>query len=173
MRECFSNADKWLTVVAHWGTLIVLIISACVACNQLEELKVQRQWQNFNEMNVRYAGLLSKISSEMDANCNLNDKTKIWARQYFDLYSEEYWLHQEKLIPKKIWEERIRPGVVVNLKEYPILIKGYEYWKDRGAFDHPKDFKVLVEKDIKRAEEKDPQNKPQDRCTEQIKPQSK
>lgn len=72
-----------------------------------------------------------------------------------------------------MFNERIRPSVVVNLREYPMLVEGYNYWIGQGAFNHPEDFKKVVEEDIKHAREKDLQDKSQDRCTERIKPQSK
>ncbi|MBX3615620.1 hypothetical protein [Nitrosomonas sp.] len=182
MRECISSVIKWLienSGLAHWVTLFLLIISVCLAYNQLKGQKVQRQWQNFNEMNVRYAELLGKIpfKKEMkqssDSFESVEEKTKIWIRQYFDLYSEECWLNEKGLLPKGMFNERIRSGVVVNLREYPILKGGYNYWKERDAFKHPVGFYTVVEEDIKRAEEKDPQNEPQDRCVKPIKPQSK
>lgn len=176
--NCMISLGKLL---GHWaaiGTFFFVILSYCLAEQQLALLKVQRQWQNFNEMNVRYAELLGKISSgEIELSSSLFEsadvKTKIWIRQYFDLYSEECWLNEKNLLPEDMFNKRIRRGVVVNLKEYPILIDGYDYWKSRGAFNHPENFKVVIEEDIKRAEEKDPQNEPQDRCVKPIKPQSK
>lgn len=171
MFECFNKISQLL---AHWAiifTLIVLICSVCLARAHLNELKVQQKWENFNAMNIRYTELLGKISfdgMELSSSSfeSADTKTKIWIRQYFDLYSEECWLNEKGLLPDSMFNDRIRRGVVVNLKEYPILKDGYNYWKDQGAFDHPKDFKVVVEEDIKRAGEKDPQNKPQDRCVE-------
>lgn len=152
MFECLKNIGELL---AHWTTFIVLIISVCLAYQQLKELKVQKQWQNFNEMNIRYADLLGKIPEEIKLDSNsiesVNPQTKIWIRQYFDLYSEEYWLNEKELLPEKMWEGRIRPGVVLNLKEYPILECGYIHWKDKGAFNHPENFHKVVEGDINNA----------------------
>jgi len=143
---------------AHWAnvlTFIALLFSIYFACQQLKELRVQRQWQNFNEMNIRYADLLGKIPEEIkldsDSIESVNPQTKIWIRQYFDLYSEECWLNEEELLPKDMWKNRIRPGVVLNLKEYQILEHGYFYWKDKGAFNHPEDFHKVVEGDINNA----------------------
>lgn len=181
MFECFKNISELL---AHWATvitLIVLILSVCVAHKQLEELKIQRHWENFNAMNVRYAELLGKIpfKKEMkqssDSFESVEEETKIWIRQYFDLYSEECWLNENGLLPKGMFNGRIRPGVVVNLKTYPILVDGYFSWKDQGAFNHPADFHKVVEEDINKARIKDLQDKPQYHCIapSKIKDQSK
>ncbi len=170
---CFSK------LLAHWatiGTLIIVIFSYCLAEQQLVLLKDQRQWQNFNEMNVRYANLLSKmpdkISSDNHSIDSKDQEIKIWVRQYFDLYSEEYWLYKKELIPKEMWECRIRSGVVVNLKAYQILVNGYSYWKDLGAFNHPDGFHKVVEEDINKAKIKDLQDKLQYHCAEQAEAQS-
>lgn len=161
-------------LLAHWatiGTLIIVIFSYCLAEQQLLLLlKDQRQWQNFNEMNVRYANLLSKmpekISSDNHSIDSKDQEIKIWVRQYFDLYSEKHWLYKKQLIPEEMWKCRVRPGVVVNLKAYPILVNGYNYWKDQGAFNHPDDFHKVVEEDINKAKIKDLQDKPQYHCAE-------
>jgi hypothetical protein len=160
---CFSK------LLAHWatiGTLIIVIFSYCLAEQQLVLLKDQRQWQNFNEMNVRYAELLSKMPGGIGSDDSKDQKIKIWVRQYFDLYSEEYWLYKKKLIPEEMWICRIRPGVVTNLKAYPILVDGYFSWKDQGAFNHPYDFHKVVEEDINKARIKDLQDKLQYHCAE-------
>ncbi|MER0171050.1 MAG: hypothetical protein DU489_10670 [Nitrosomonas sp.] len=164
---CFSE------LLAYWATictLIIVIFSYCLAEQQLVLLRDQRQWQNFNEMNVRYANLLSKMPKKICLDSHSIDskdqEIKIWIRQYFDLYSEEYWLNERKLIPDEMWKKRIRPGVVVNLKVYPILVDGYNYWKDQGAFEHPDGFYKVVEEDINKAKIKDLQDKPQYHCAE-------
>jgi hypothetical protein len=69
-------------------------------------------------------------------------------RQYFDLYSEEYWLYLNDLIPKEMWTHRIHGGVRVNLNNYPALVEGYRHWKEQGAFTHPVEFQSEVESAI-------------------------
>lgn len=170
---CFSKP------MAHWatiGTFIIVLLSYFVAKQQLVLLKDQRQWQNFNEMNVRYANLLSKMPEKIDPDYCLIDskdqKIKIWVRQYFELYSEEYRLYKNELIPKEMWENRIRPGVVVNLKAYPILVNNYNYWKNQGAFNHPDDFHKMVEEDINKVKIEELPDKSEYHCAEQAEAQS-
>lgn len=70
---------------------------------------------------------------------------KRWARTYFNLYSEEYWLYLEGLIPEEMWTKRIDNGVNVNLTSYPLLVRGYEYWRGKSSFVHPEGFRKLVD----------------------------
>lgn len=152
---------KWLKAnsepYAHWATVLALIaaiIGGCVAYAQLKLANEQRRWQNYNEMNVRYAELYKNIPIDIASGCstdnfeNLPSETKRWVRQYFNLYSEEYWLYLNKLIPDEMWTKRIHGGVRVNLSQYPALISGYRYWRDRGSFTHPSSFQTEVESAI-------------------------
>lgn len=153
-----QQAYQWLKVnsesCAHWATVLAFIaagIGGYLAYKQLELANEQRKWQNYNEMNVRYAELYKSITPEIASGCQQGDfeklppETKRWVRQYFDLYSEEYWLYLNKLIPEEMWTRRIHGGVRVNLNKYPALVEGYLYWKREGSFTHPNDFKTEVE----------------------------
>lgn len=150
--------------ISHWATVLAFVAAAVggflaygqlkATSAQLEHANEQRRWQNYNEMNVRYAQLYESIPDQIVSGCvpqdfhSLEPKTKRWVRQYFDLYSEEYWLFENKLIPEEMWSRRIYGGVRVNLGRYPALIEGYGYWKAAGAFTHPDHFKEVVENAI-------------------------
>jgi len=155
------KVSKWLQnnsqIYAHWATVLALIaaiIGGYFAYAQLELANEQRRWQNYNEMNVRYAELYKNIPAEIASGCStenfgsLSLETKRWVRQYFNLYSEEYWLYLNKLIPIEMWTKRIHGGVRVNLSKYPVLISGYRYWRDSGSFTHPHSFQAEVESAI-------------------------
>jgi hypothetical protein len=138
---------------AHWATVLALI-AACIAgyfaYAQLTLANDQKRWQNYNEMNVRYAELYKSIPEEIASGCSgnfekLEPDAKRWVRQYFDLYSEEYWLFLNELIPNEMWTRRIHGGVRVNLNRYPALVDGYRYWKAEGSFTHPDKFQTEVE----------------------------
>jgi hypothetical protein len=141
----------WFTVIGAIATAIGVIAAICVASSQFDQIREQRRWQNFNDMNVRYANLFIQmpqkiIEGEIPFE-KLEPQDKLWIRQYFDLTSEEYWLHEKKLIPEDMWE-RINSGVVVNLRKYPALIDGYYYWQGEGLFAHPEKFRSELEKAI-------------------------
>jgi hypothetical protein len=138
---------------AHWATVLTLL-AACIggyfAYAQLSLANEHKRWQNYNDMNIRYAELYKSIPEEIASGCSgnfekLEPETKRWVRQYFNLYSEEYWLFLNELIPKEMWTHRIHGGVRVNLNKYPALVDGYRYWTAEGAFTHPKDFPAEVE----------------------------
>lgn len=177
------NISHWLKnsskPYAEWATFLGFI-AACIgifmaygqlrtANAQLEQANDQRRWQNYNEMNVRYAQLYENIPKIIASGCaggfaELTPEERRWARQYFDLYSEEYWLYQNDLIPKEMWTHRIHGGVRVNLNNYPILVDGYRYWRDQGAFTHPDDFQSEVEQAIKDAKQLPQMTSPPSLC---------
>lgn len=161
MRNLFpwlwANTEK----LSHLATTLAFVVAAVgsflaygqlkATSAQLEQANDQRRWQNYNEMNVRYAELYKTIPEAIASGCvpenfeKLNPETKRWVRQYFDLYSEEYWLVQNNLIPEQMWSHRIYKGVRVNLAKYPALVEGYRYWKAAGSFTHPERFTDEVE----------------------------
>jgi len=119
----------------------------------LNQLNEEQRWGNYSELNARYADVYNELPNEILTPLlvdfsKLTPATKRAVRRYFDLYSEEYWLHKEGRIPDPMWTKRITNGVLVNFGEYPSLISGYRYWKEKGAFQHPIDFRDEVEKQI-------------------------
>lgn len=144
---------EWLH---RWGTFLGVIVAIIGIWFASAQNNRHRRWQNYNEMNLRYSVLYENMPSEVAQDgglsfADLPEESKRWVRQYFDLYSEEYWLYQNNLIPKEMWTERIDVGVKVNLNQYPVMIKGYLYWKENGSFNHPDDFREVVEKKIEEA----------------------
>ena len=160
LRWLWTQSEK----ISQWATTLGFAAAVAggffaygqlkTASAQLEQANDQRRWQNYNEMNVRYAELYKGIPKEIASGCTpknfaeLAPETRRWVRQYLDLYSEEYWLYLNKLIPEEMWTRRIHGGVRVNLSKYPAIIDGYEYWKSSGAFTHPDDFRIEVERAI-------------------------
>lgn len=180
MRKIFCWLCKNSEPISHWATALALVAAAVggfmaygqlkITSAQLEQANEQRRWQNYNEMNVRYAQLYESIPDQIISGCvpddfkSLEPKTKRWVRQYFDLYSEEYWLFVNNLIPKEMWTRRIHGGVRVNLSKYPALIEGYSYWKAAGSFTHPDDFQLIAESAIKDAKSPPYAKKPSNSC---------
>ena len=134
-------------VIAHVLTIFALF----AVFYQLHQVNEHKRWENFNELNIRYYDWYSNIPDNLDTEIcepfeQQDENIKKWTRTYFNLYSEEYWLYLNDLIPKEMWEVRIDNGVDVNLDSYPQLVRGYEHWKSKGAFVHPEDFRDLVDK---------------------------
>lgn len=186
MRKIFCWLWKNSEPISHWATVLALVAAAVggfmaygqlkMTGAQLEQANEQRRWQNYNDMNVRYAQLYESIPDQISSGCvpedfkSLEPKTKRWVRQYFDLYSEEYWLFVNNLIPKEMWTHRIHGGVRVNLGKYPALVEGYSYWKSAGSFTHPGDFKSIVESAINDAKSPPYTTKPSNPCGSNIAP---
>ena len=138
--------SKYETSIAHLLTIVGLIF----VWLQLHQSNEHKKWENYNAMNLRYYEWYANMPPNMDVDTctpfsEQRQQVKRWARTYFNLYSEEYWLYLENLIPEEMWTKRIDNGVNVNLKTYPLLVRGYVYWKSRGAFMHPEGFRALVE----------------------------
>lgn len=126
---------------------VVTAIATCYliwfAHKQFEQADLHKQWQNYNDINSRYAELYKELpaalSSASVSDAAHPDKASInWARRYFDLTSEEYWLHQNRLLPNQMWHCRIAPGIARNFSEIGNLKIAYEQWKrDFGATAMP------------------------------------
>ncbi|HEY4698196.1 MAG: hypothetical protein A3J49_04260 [Gallionellales bacterium RIFCSPHIGHO2_02_FULL_57_16] len=160
-----SKNRKACSEWAQVATCAIAILAVCLAWSQLGQMNEQQRWQNYSELNSRYATFYRELPKEILVDSHIDflkskPETKRAVRQYFDLYSEEYWLYQEGLIPEIMWTQRISNGVIVNLSEYPVLISGFRYWKEKGAFLHPADFRAEVEKQIAEVCRKRPRNQP-------------
>lgn len=141
-----------------WGKATSLIQAICAVAmaatailayqftkDQFEQAEAHKQWQNYNDLNSRYAALFAEIPSQLKAihivsAHDLDPKTQNWSRRYFDLTSEEYWLHTKRLLPTDMWPCRIAPGIALNFKEFHNLGVAYEYWKTTTVQIHPSGF---------------------------------
>jgi len=142
---------------------LIGILGVAIAIISLWQVNAHFQWQNFNDLNLRYANLIStmpeKISDKGSGSFeSLEEQQKLWVRYYFNLTSEEYYLYKRCLIPGEMWKNRIVPGVKLNMATFPMIISGFRYWKERGAFNHPSDFITVMEKMIAEIEHKNNQS---------------
>ena len=150
MLKFFKNYGE---IIAHTFTFIGLFL----VVYQLYQGNENKRWENYNVMNLRYYEWYSKIPENAAIDTcepfsKQSNETKKWVRAYFNLYSEEYWLFLNGLIPQEMWTKRIDNGVDVNLKTYPVLVRGYWYWRDIGTFNHPEGFKQIVNSKLKKLE---------------------
>jgi len=147
----------------EWLTLLIAIAGILTVVYQLHQSNKHKKWDNYNAMNAAYhslyqdvydgsySGLLKNYSHIV----TLDEKQLAWIRAYFDLYAEELWLDQQCLIPKDMFGLHIDGGVNLNLKQHPVMIDGYKYWRDKGAFQHPKGFINFVDEKVACLETKD------------------
>lgn len=153
-----QTAASWIQAICAIVTAVTAVFAYDFAKTQLEQAEAHKQWQNYNDLNSRYAALFSEIPAQLKgtgiASANEFDpKTQNWARRYFDLTSEEYWLHTKRLLPAGMWPCRIAPGIVLNFKEFHNLELAYEHWKTTAVQIHPSRFndemaKIISQKDI-------------------------
>ncbi|MDX1919930.1 MAG: hypothetical protein SFU25_04250 [Candidatus Caenarcaniphilales bacterium] len=136
---CFKQWSGFASAL----TTLTAVIGLIIGLWQVNGIRENQRWQNYNELNARYHELYKGLPSDIENKTSfekLQPESKRWIRRYYYLYSEEYWLYKNDLIPKEMWTERISNGVEVNLRTYPTLIDGYHYWRAQGDYTHPKDF---------------------------------
>ena len=141
-RSSLINGNSLTAIFGFFGLIFVIL--------QMSQSNSHKKWDNYNSMNQAYGSLYANISTDMlDKPCRhfsqLSKSEKKWIRNYFDLYAEEYWLDQRGLIPKDMFRKLIAGGVRVNFKQYPIMITGYSYWLNEGAFQYPDGFRDYIE----------------------------
>ena len=138
------------------ATLVIAILGILALLYQLHQSNKHKKWDNYNALNAAYHSLYqdvydgsySDLLKKYSHISNLDAKQLAWVRAYFDLYAEEFWLDQQCLIPKNMFQLHIDGGVNLNLKQHPVMIDGYKYWRDKGAFQHPKGFTSFVDEKI-------------------------
>lgn len=85
----------------------------------------------------------------------LSNDDKGWVRRYFNLYAQEFYFYNNHKIPDEMWDKLIHGSngcngaAIVNLREFPILLEGYEVWKEKGDFQFPDGFTDMLDKKIK------------------------
>ena len=83
-----------LQILLSIPALVFSVISIIIAV-RLHHL--QQQWNFFTEYTRRYHEIMVHLYD------NNNTHHTEYYRLYFDLCSEEYYLHQNKYIPNKVW----------------------------------------------------------------------
>ena len=137
-------------------TLLVAVIGLGTVIYQLNQANKHKRWDNYNAMNAAYHSLYSEVYdgefSELLKShthiSSLDSKQLAWIRAYFDLYAEEFWLDEQHLVLANMLLKQIDGGVNLNLREHPVMMNGYEFWKEKGAFQHPDGFINFIDNKI-------------------------
>ena len=151
--QLLKNALCVINALAVVATAIVACLAYSLAYEPLRQADLHKRWQNYNDINSRYAELYKDLPLELDSpettesteSTEPSPAVRRWARRYFDLTSEEYWLHLQGLLPSQTWECRIAPGVARNLRQHKNLRLAYEAWKKDVANVHPADFVAVID----------------------------
>jgi len=166
--------NRHITYVRHHEPLLKLIIlltgfylSIMSFLYQSEQnLKIKR-YENYNYFNKVYADWYKEFYLHFtNQNCKENTITKenfkdivseegkSIIRNYFNIYTQEYYSVIQNFIPQEMWEEVIQGkncngAAIRNLARYPFLVYGYEFWANLKHFSFPKDFNVIMKNKIK------------------------
>ena len=101
------EASNWVQM----GLLIVAILTVIAssywsakAIKETQKLaKRQYEFQFFADYTKRYQDLILKMPANLDTTSVLNRDIDIYMRLYFDLCSEEYYLHTKGFIDSVVW----------------------------------------------------------------------
>lgn len=145
--------------------VILNVITVSLIWNDRVSSNHQKLLENYNYFNRVYDEWYSEMPDRFKNIDNdkewakisfdsLNNEEEAWIRRYFNLYSQEYYFYKEKMIPKDMWlnlihGEKCEGAAMRNFKKYPILLEGYEYWKNNRSFNHPKGFTKMLDHKIK------------------------
>ena len=96
-----------VTDILQLGLLIasfLAVLCSCWAIWQTKSMaKVQYKFHFFTEYTRRYQELMLNMPKDIDTSSIYNKDIDIYMRLYFDLCSEEYYLHSEGVIDNKVW----------------------------------------------------------------------
>jgi hypothetical protein len=99
----------------------------------------------FAEYTKRYQEIILNLPEDLDDESILDDKeetTKRYLRVYFDLCSEEYFLHTKKHIDDEVWDEW-KKGMKASFNKKAVL----KYWQKRNKSPY-KDFDKFVNENL-------------------------
>ena len=89
------------------GICIATIVTSSVSCyaiiNTRNLAKEQYKFQFFTEYTRRYQELMLNMPKDIDISSIYNKDIDVYMRLYFDLCSEEYYLHSKGVIDNKVW----------------------------------------------------------------------
>lgn len=85
------------------ASLATAIISCIAIANTRKMAKRQYQFQFFAEYTKRYQDLILQMPKDIDTSSIYNKDIDVYMRLYFDLCSEEYYLHSEGVIDNRVW----------------------------------------------------------------------
>ena len=137
------NSEEIIKLIAEFATIFgvfVAIVGVSIAVwtfkqeikKQTHESKRQReilQLTFFAEYTKRYQEILLHLPENLTDDIVLTDAEKKYLRAYFDLCSEEYFLHENKHIDEKAWKTW-KDGMKIVFDNMAIA----NYWKTKTKF---------------------------------------
>ena len=96
-----------VTDILQLGMLIasfLAVLCSCWAIWQTKSMaKEQYKFHFFTEYTRRYQELMLNMPKDIDTSSIYNKDIDVYMRLYFDLCSEEYYLHSEGVIDDRVW----------------------------------------------------------------------
>lgn len=163
-KELAQNHCKLAEIAGGMFLVIIGAVSLGFLSLQLYKMNEFNKFENYKYYNKVYKEWYQSIPPKIKSNLSSASKKiqlheldaveLVWVRQYFELYSQEYYLFKKNMLPKDMWLELIHgPGckgaAIRNLHIHPVLLEGYLYWKEKGAFHHPSDFTEILDQKLK------------------------
>lgn len=85
------------------ASLVTAIFSCVAICNTRKMAKRQYQFQFFAEYTKRYQDLILQMPDNLNTTSIHCKDVNTYMRLYFDLCSEEFYLHSKGVIDDKVW----------------------------------------------------------------------
>ncbi len=97
----------WIQMGLLVTALITIVVSSYWSAKTInatqKQAKRQYEFQFFAEYTKRYQDLMLKMPADLDTSSVFNIDVDIYMRLYFDLCSEEYYLHTKGVIDDVVW----------------------------------------------------------------------
>ena len=97
----------WIQMGLLVTALITIVVSSYWSAKTInatqKQAKRQYEFQFFAEYTKRYQDLMLKMPADLDTSSVFNRDVDIYMRLYFDLCSEEYYLHTKGVIDDVVW----------------------------------------------------------------------
>jgi len=136
------NTVEFFSIIGVFVAIASVVVTVWIFRNEMKQQTKVTQMSFFAEYTKRYQEIVLNIPEDLDDEKKLNNEdVKRYLRVYFDLCSEEYFLHEEKYIKENVWKEW-KEGMQVAFNKKAIR----KYWQERKT--PYKGFNKFVEEEL-------------------------
>ena len=130
-------------------TLITIILVAITGFIQIRQIYRQSRLTSFSDYTKRYQEILLNLPSNYFSDLfgseiiTMEEQERIrrYIRIYFDLCSEEFFLHEQRYLPRRVWQEW-EQGIISNFRLSHVAL---EWKRSSESTDLYNDFKKYIE----------------------------
>lgn len=145
------EASNWVQMGLLIVAILTVIASSYWSAKAIKETqkqaKRQYEFQFFAEYTKRYQDLMLKMPADLDTSSVFNRDVDIYMRLYFDLCSEEYYLHTKGVIDDVVWGLWTE-GIQTALKKKKYKVA----WELLGEYYNDNSFKSYMSNLIRKNE---------------------